>query len=409
MTVSGGQGRPQANSVSRAVLGHAVAAPPRIHVPARESTPYDKKVDVIKSMDSWMSDNIEPFLIPSSKSWQPSDFLPSPTSPDFEDAIRALRDECRHLPAEYLVVLVGDMVTEEALPSYMSMLNRMDGSRDNTGGDNTAWGRWNRGWTSEENRHGDLLNKFLYLSGAVDMRAVEQSVQALIGTGFDPMMATDPYLCFVYTSFQERATKISHGNTAVLAEQHGAPHLSKICRTIAGDEARHEAAYQKIVDELMRRDPDAAVLAFADMMHASIVMPAHLMQDGGPGIDARLDAEEAAYGVAAARRAAGEAPAGQPHESAFFKGFAAVADGLGVYTAADYAACVDHLLRRWKIADMQIGSGEAAQAQEYLMKHRTRMQRIANVLEERKQRQRARGRRSPSFSCRWVFGKEISI
>lgn len=46
------------------------------------------------------------------------------------------------------------------------------------GGDNTAWGRWNRGWTSEENRHGDLLNKFLYLSGAVNMRAVEQSVQA---------------------------------------------------------------------------------------------------------------------------------------------------------------------------------------------------------------------------------------
>ena len=47
------------------------------------------------------------------------------------------------------------------------------------------------------------------------------------------MMATDPYLCFVYTSFQERATKISHGNTATLANQHGAPHLAKICRTIA--------------------------------------------------------------------------------------------------------------------------------------------------------------------------------
>lgn len=45
------------------------------------------------------------------------------------------------------------------------------------GGDDTVWGRWNRGWTSEENRHGDLLNKFLYLSGAVDMHAVEQSVQ----------------------------------------------------------------------------------------------------------------------------------------------------------------------------------------------------------------------------------------
>ena len=84
-----------------------------------------------------MSDNIEQFLIPSSKSWQPSDFLPDPSSDEFEDAVRALRAECKHLPAEYLVVLVGDMVTEEALPSYMSMLNRMDGSKDHTGAGQT--------------------------------------------------------------------------------------------------------------------------------------------------------------------------------------------------------------------------------------------------------------------------------
>lgn len=80
-----------------------------------------------------MSDNVEPFLIPSSTSWQPSDYLPDPASAEFVDAIRELRNECGNLPPEYLVVLVGDMVTEEALPSYMSMLNRMDGCKDNTG------------------------------------------------------------------------------------------------------------------------------------------------------------------------------------------------------------------------------------------------------------------------------------
>lgn len=80
-----------------------------------------------------MSDNVEPFLIPSSKSWQPSDFLPDPSSTEFMDAIQDLRKECENLPPEYLVVLVGDMVTEEALPSYMSMLNRMDGCKDHTG------------------------------------------------------------------------------------------------------------------------------------------------------------------------------------------------------------------------------------------------------------------------------------
>lgn len=31
-------------------------------------------------------------------------------------------------------------------------------------------GRWTRQWTSEENRHGDLMNKYIYLSGRVNMR-----------------------------------------------------------------------------------------------------------------------------------------------------------------------------------------------------------------------------------------------
>lgn len=90
-------------------------------------------VRCLQSMDSWMSENIEKYLVPSANSWQPSDFLPDPSSAEFMDAIQELRKECKNLPPEYLVVLVGDMVTEEALPSYMSMLNRMDGSKDHTG------------------------------------------------------------------------------------------------------------------------------------------------------------------------------------------------------------------------------------------------------------------------------------
>jgi acyl-[acyl-carrier-protein] desaturase len=41
-----------------------------------------------------------------------------------------------------------------------------------------------RQWT-EENRHGDLLNKYLYLSGRVNMREVEMTTQHLINDGFD--------------------------------------------------------------------------------------------------------------------------------------------------------------------------------------------------------------------------------
>jgi len=90
------------------------------------------------------------------------------------------------LSDEILVVLVGDTVTEEALPSYQTMINRHAGLMDETGASNDPWARWTRGWTAEENRHGELLNRYLYLSGRVNMRAVEITTQHLIRNGFDP-------------------------------------------------------------------------------------------------------------------------------------------------------------------------------------------------------------------------------
>ena len=47
------------------------------------------------------------------------------------------------------------------------------------------------------------------------------------------------YRGFIYTSFQERATKISHGNVGKLLAAAGDPFGAKICARIAGDEARH--------------------------------------------------------------------------------------------------------------------------------------------------------------------------
>jgi hypothetical protein len=94
------------------------------------------------------------------------------------------------------------MVTEEALPSYMNMLNLLDETRDDSGASSEPWASWTRAWTGEENRHGDLLNRYLYLSGRVDMHAVEGSIQRLISRGLNPQLENNPYLCFVYTSFQ---------------------------------------------------------------------------------------------------------------------------------------------------------------------------------------------------------------
>lgn len=85
--------------------------------------------------------------------------------------------------------------------------------------------------------------------------------------------------CTLPLSPQERATKVSHGNTARHALEYGDETLAKICGSIAADEGRHELAYQKIMDYLFEHDTDGAMLAFADMMRKQIVMPAHMMDD----------------------------------------------------------------------------------------------------------------------------------
>ena len=136
---------------------------------------------------------------------------------------------------------------------------------------------------------------------------------------------------------QERATKVSHGNTARMAGEYGddvlqkvrgargcvpgarpapaldgtlapapppasppppppppplPPHPSpthppthplQICGAFAADESRHEVAYTRIVDEFFRLDPNNAMLSFADMMRKQIVMPGEGGRRGARG------------------------------------------------------------------------------------------------------------------------------
>ena len=230
---------------------------------------------------------------------------------------------------------------------------------------------------AEENRHGDLMNKYCYLSGKVDMRAVEVTIQNLIGSGMNPKTENNPYLGFVYTSFQERATKISHGNTARHALEYGDEVLSKICGAIAADESRHEIAYTRIVDELFTRDTEGAMLAFADMMRKQIVMPAHLMDDMQHGTR-------------------------NPGRN-LFADFSEVAESLGVYDAGDYCDIMEHLIERWQVPSRSV-SGEAAEAQEYLCKLPDRIRKLADRSSARKAKVK---KVDVAFS--WVFNHETKI
>ncbi|KAI3907114.1 hypothetical protein MKW92_005359 [Papaver armeniacum] len=154
--------------------------------------------------------------------------------PEKSEIFKSLETSGLNSGDEYLVILVGDMITEKRFPTYQTILTTLDVPG--------PWDARTRAWSGEENRHGDLLSKYLYLSGRPLPR--------------------------VHLTFQERATFISHGNTARLGKAHGDIKLAQICGTILRDEKRHEIAYTKIIR------------TFADMIKKKITMPAHLMFDG---------------------------------------------------------------------------------------------------------------------------------
>lgn len=337
-----------------------------------------ERLDVVKSLDDFASNELFKLLKPVDKCWQPQDFLPDPSSDTFLDEVAELRKSMANVPDDFLVVLAGDMITEEALPTYMTMLNTLDGVRDETGASQTGWARWTRAWTAEENRHGDVLNKYMWLTGKVDLRAIEVTIQNLIGTGMNPKTENNPYLGFVYTSFQERATKISHGHTGIVAKEYGNELLAKMCGSIAADESRHEIAYTKIVDKLFERDPDGAMLAFADMMRKQIVMPAHLMNDNVHHARTGRD---------------------------LFSDFSAVAERLEVYTAKDYADIMEHLVKRWEVADRTGLSGEAAKEQEYLVGLPSRIRKLSERVAARKAKQS----KPADVKFSWIYDRPLDL
>jgi acyl-[acyl-carrier-protein] desaturase len=218
--------------------------------------------EVIRALEPEVGDLLG-LLAPIDRAWQPTDYLPDLEAEDWRDQVERVRQTAQALSDAVLVVLVGDMITEEALPSYAVSLNGL--VRDEEGASPAPWARWLRGWTAEENRHGDVLNAYLRLTGRVDMRAVERTVHGLIVGGFNPKTGTDPYNLLVYTSFQERATRLSHGNVGRIAAREGDPHLARICRMIAGDEARHETFYTRMMGRVLDHDPAGGLHAFRSM------------------------------------------------------------------------------------------------------------------------------------------------
>jgi acyl-[acyl-carrier-protein] desaturase len=310
-----------------------------------EQNEVSKNMEVIGMLEGFVGETVENSLLDPDDCWQPTDFLPDLSREDAVDQIKQLRERTDCIPDTIISSLVGNMITEEALPSYQTYFNLMVNEERNLTSTN-GWVRWSRAWTAEENRHGDLLNKYLYLSGRCDMKEVEQTIHRLIYNGFNPNTNNDPYQAIVYTSFQERATKISHVNTGKLADKAGENTLSRICKTIAGDEARHEKAYKTFMSKIFEIDPNGALKSFDQMMRKQIAMPAVLMTDGAKNQN-------------------------------IFNDFSAITQKIGVYTTWDYANIIDHLVSLWKIETLSGLKDGASKAQDYLCNLSARYKKIA--------------------------------
>eukprot|EP01136_Pigoraptor_vietnamica_P000125 Opistho-1_new@25039 len=302
------------------------------------------RLEVMQFLGQSMDSFIDSFLKPIDTNWQPSDLLPDSANEHFLAEVKELRLQCRELPYDYLAVLIGDIITEEALPTYETWLMDIEGIGQTN---KTGWSKWIRMWTAEENRHGDLLNKYVYLSGRVNMRQMEISTQYLIADGMEIGTARDPYRNFVYTSFQETATNISHRRTASLSKQYGNNQLSKICGVIAADEARHAKAYKSFIQRIFEIDTSEMMLAFEDMMRKKIVMPAHFLRQQGEKIGTT------------------------------FSHFSDAAQRLGVYTTIDYTDILEGLIKEWDLGNMRSLTDAAERARDHLMALPDRFRRVA--------------------------------
>jgi acyl-[acyl-carrier-protein] desaturase len=86
-----------------------------------------KQLDVLKSIEHHVATFIDDKMNLPKESWQPSDFLPDFSESDFPDTIKSLQDRMSNLPDTVLVSLIGNMITEEALPSYQTYFNLLHG------------------------------------------------------------------------------------------------------------------------------------------------------------------------------------------------------------------------------------------------------------------------------------------
>ncbi|MEK7496561.1 MAG: acyl-ACP desaturase, partial [Patescibacteria group bacterium] len=196
------------------------------------------------------------------KFWTASDMF---DGADLPQKITELRTHAASLPPDIKIVLFMNMVTEEGLPMFTRALAL--GLEPKL----SALSKWLELWTAEEKSHGQILDRYAFVTNLFQMTAVEKYVFEYLRIGYNPKWIYQPYATIAYALMQEAATRVSHTNVAKLARNHDQL-LQKILSRIAGDEEFHYQFYLETYREIINLDPNTA-LEVASSMWPSIEMP----------------------------------------------------------------------------------------------------------------------------------------
>ncbi len=339
--------------------------------------------EIVFSLEPKVAVKVDKMLLNPDRAWQPSDLLPNFEEPDWMEQTVKLRKMAAGLSKGVIVATAGNGITEEGAPLYARALERVPIFSDTEGRGFNGFGRWGAGWDAEENRHKIVFDRWMMLSGRIDMKAYDRTVHYFIQNGFGSRIGTSVYNALIFTSNQEPATERSHGNTAKLALSQGDEFLHRLSWRTKGDEARHGEFYQWLMGEVFDTDPNGSVVAMDRMVSldkGGVLMPGALMTDRKvPNVE-------------------------DITQTRLFQDYSMVTQELGIYTAEDYVDINMDLLKRWRVLDRTYDTPEAREAQDNLGKFTVR---LGKALERAMGMKISSRKFPPTFS--WIHNEPVPL
>lgn len=288
--------------------------------------------------------------------WYPSELLPADEQMSHQQLrdLETLPERARGLPDAVRVSLALNLLTEEGLPHFHRLISYYLGP-------DSVWAKWNSMWTAEEDRHGCVIRDYVRAARLYHSTELEKLQYLYIEAGFHPNWESNPYRLLAYTSLQERATQVAHGNTGRMAREYD-PAIANILDKVSSDEARHHAFYRGVFQGIVELDPNGALDAALAVI-SSFSMPGHTM----PGYDAMAE----------------------------------VVYKSGIYGPWEYKTIVEEVLKYWNIGHLTDLDAHGRESQDALMALPKRLEKVAGYMDRRS--------RPKTYSFPFIYNRTVEM